>query len=261
MNKVIWITGASSGIGAELAIQYAKEDGISLILSARREKQLNEVKSICDIKTPIALLPFDLINFEKAESHVKKAISLFGKIDVLINNGGISQRSKILGSTFKVFQTLIEVDYLGTVALSHALLPHFMNQKKGHFVVVSSVMGKFASPFRSGYCGAKHALHGFFDALRMEHKKDNINVTMVCPGFVQTQITINALTENGTPLGTNDPQTKKGLKLTQFCNKMRRAIASSKWEVYYGKKEKWGVYLKRISNRLLHAVVVRSQVR
>ena len=180
MNKVIWITGASSGIGAELAIQYAKEDGVSLILSARREKQLNEVKSICDIKTPIALLPFDLINFEKAESHVKKAISLFGKIDVLINNGGISQRSKILGSTFKVFQTLIEVDYLGTVALSHALLPHFVNQKKGHFVVVSSVMGKFASPFRSGYCGAKHALHGFFDALRMEHKKDNINVTMVC---------------------------------------------------------------------------------
>ena len=102
---------------------------------------------------------------EKAEVHVKKAISIFGKIDVLINNGGISQRSKILGSTFKVFQTLIEVDYLGTVALSHALLPHFVNQKKGHFVVLSSVMGKFASPFRSGYCAAKHALHGFFLSL------------------------------------------------------------------------------------------------
>lgn len=261
MNKVIWITGASSGIGAELARQYAAEKEVSLILSARREEQLKEVKASCNPQTPIAILPFDLNDFEHAAANVAQALSFYGQIDLLINNGGISQRSMIVGTQFSVFQKLMEVDYLGTVALSHALLPHFIAQRRGHFAVVTSVMGKYASPYRAGYCGAKHALHGFFDALRMEHQKDNINVTLVCPGFVQTQITINALTENGLPLGKDDPGTAKGLDRAYFCKKMRKAIAQKKWEVYFGRKEKLGVYLKRISNRLLHNIVLRSNVR
>jgi len=260
-KKVIWITGASSGIGAELARQYAREDNVALILSSRRKAQLENVKSSCDSKTPIALLPFDLKAFDKATNHVDQALSFYGKVDLLINNGGVSQRSKILGTDFTVFQTLVEVDYLGTVALSHALLPHFVAQQNGHFAVVTSVMGKFASPYRAGYCGAKHALHGFFDAMRMEHEKDGINVTLICPGFVQTNVTINALTETGAPLGTDDPGTKNGLNCTFFCQEMRQAIAQKKWEVYFGKKEKWGVYLKRLSNRWLHRIVMKSNVR
>lgn len=261
MKNIIWITGASSGIGAELARQYSKQKDNALILSARRKKQLQEVKKSCNPQTPIELLPFDLKDFDNAASYVERAVSLFGKIDLLINNGGISQRSKILGTNFSVFKTLIEVDYLGTVALSHALLPYFVAQQKGHFVVVSSVMGKYASPYRSGYCGAKHALHGFFDALRMEHEKDKINVTMICPGFVQTNVTINALTESGAPLGTNDPGTENGLNCVSFCKKMRQAIDQKKAEVYFGKKEKWGVFIKRLSNRMLHRIVMKSSVR
>lgn len=261
MRNVIWITGASSGIGAELARQYAQEKDRALILSARRVKKLEEVKKSCNPQTPIALLPFDLKDFDNAATYVEQALSFFGKIDLLINNGGVSQRSKILGTNFSVFKTLIEVDYLGSVALSHALLPYFVAQQKGHFAVVSSVMGKYASPYRAGYCGAKHALHGFFDALRMEHEKDNINVTMICPGFVQTNVTINALTESGAPLGTNDPGTENGLNCTSFCKNMRQAIAQKKTETYYGKKEKWGVYIKRLSNRMLHRIVMKSAVR
>ena len=173
----------------------------------------------------------------------------------------MSQRSLIRNTDFSVFQRLIQINYLGTVALSHALLPHFVSRQKGHYAVVTSVMGKYGSPYRSGYCGAKHALHGFFDVLRMEHQKDGIDVTLICPGFVQTQVTINALTGDGSQLGQNDPATANGLALQPFVKRVVKAIDQKKWEVTFGKKEKLGVYLKRLSNKLLHAIVIRSQVR
>ena len=128
-------------------------------------------------------------------------------------------------------------------------------------MTVTSVMGKYGSPFRSGYCGAKHALHGFFDVLRMEHAKDGIAVTLLCPGFVRTQVTVNALTGDGSALGHDDPATASGLEVNAVAKRMIRAIAQKKWEVYFGRKEKLGVYLKRLSNKLLHQVVIRSKVR
>ncbi|MGB2341367.1 MAG: SDR family oxidoreductase [Flavobacteriaceae bacterium] len=260
MNQVIWITGASSGIGAELAKQYSKQ-GKLLILSARRDAELKAVKNSCDYPENIKILPLDLKDFDSMEKHVKKAITFFGSIDLLINNGGVSQRSLIAETNFHVYQELININYLGTVALTKALLPHFIEKGKGHFAVVTSVMGKFGSPYRSGYCGAKHALHGFFDVLRMEHQKDNVDVTLICPGFVQTQVTVNALTGTGERLNHDDPGTKNGLDVTYFCRKMIRAIQKKKWEVSFGRKEKLGVFIKRFSQKLVHAIVIRSNVR
>jgi len=259
-DQVIWITGASSGIGAELAKQYSKT-GSRLILSARRKLALEEVKDLCENQKNIAILPLDLKDFKAMESHVANAITFFGSIDLLINNGGVSQRSLIAETNFEVYKELMDINYLGTVALSKALLPYFIKQNKGHFTVVTSVMGKYGSPFRSGYCGAKHALHGFFDVLRMEHQKDNIDVTLICPGFVQTNVTINALTGTGESLNHDDPATKNGLEVTLFCKKMISAIDSKKWEVSFGKKEKLGVFIKRFSQKLLHEIVLRSNVR
>ena len=260
MNQVIWITGASSGIGAELAKQYSKQ-GKLLILSARRDAELKAVKNSCDYPENIKILPLDLKDFDSMEKHVKKAITFFGSIDLLINNGGVSQRSLIAETNFHVYQELININYLGTVALTKALLPHFIEKGKGHFTVVTSVMGKFGSPYRSGYCGAKHALHGFFDVLRMEHQKDNVDVTLICPGFVQTQVTVNALTGTGERLNHDDPGTKNGLDVAYFCRKMIRAIQKKKWEVSFGRKEKLGVFIKRFSQKLVHAIVIRSNVR
>tara|TARA_B100000767_G_scaffold275723_1_gene314669 strand:+ start:4920 stop:5702 length:783 start_codon:yes stop_codon:yes gene_type:complete len=260
MNQVIWITGASSGIGAELAKQYSKQ-GKLLILSSRRDAELKAVKNSCDYPENIKVLPLDLKNFDLMENYVKKALAFFGSIDLLINNGGVSQRSLIAETKFHVYQELININYLGTLALTKALLPHFIDQGKGHFAVVTSVMGKFGSPFRSGYCGAKHALHGFFDVLRMEHQKDNVDVTLICPGFVQTQVTVNALTGTGEPLDHDDPGTQNGLEVAHFCQKMIRAIRTKKWEISFGKKEKIGVFVKRFSQKLLHAIVIRSDVR
>ena len=259
-EKVIWITGASSGIGAELAKQYSNK-GHLLILSARNQNALAEVQASCAVPEKVKLLPLDLVQFDAMPEKVAAAITFFGRIDLLINNGGVSQRSLIQETQFNVYKSLMDVNYLGTVALTTALLPHFIERQQGQFAVVTSVMGKYASPYRSGYAGAKHALHGFFDALRMEHQKDGVHVTLLAPGFVQTNVTINALTGNGTSLGHDDPATKSGLHVTDFCSKAIQAIEQKHWEKYFGRKEKLGVYFKRISNKALHWLVLRSNVR
>lgn len=259
-GQVVWITGASSGIGEELAYQLSKQ-GCKLILSSRREKALTLVKSKCKLPENIEVLPLDLAKTDHMPAVVEKAINAFGHIDILINNGGISQRSPIIETTIDVDRTLMEVDYLGTVALSKALLPHFISRKSGHYVVVSSLMGKFSSPFRSAYCGAKHALHGFFDALRLEHDKDHIKVTMICPGFVNTNVARNALTGDGSEQGMQDDMTENGLKVSVFAKKMITAIRKEKFEAYIGKFEKFGVFVKRLSPRLIHKLVLRSKVK
>jgi len=259
-NKIVWITGASSGIGAELAKIYSHR-GIKLILSSRNVLALERVKHECYNPENIKILPIDLNDFYAAPALVKKAYNFFGRIDILINNAGVSQRSLIVDTQFDVFKKLIEINYLGTVALSRALLPFFLKQGFGHYVVVSSVMGKYGSPFRSGYSAAKHALHGFFDVMRMEHQKDNINVTIICPGFVRTPIAINSLKGDGSVSGVDDLATRKGLKVEDFARKMVRSVDQKKWEVQFGKKELLGVYLKRLSNKLLHSAVIRSNVR
>ncbi|MCX7547394.1 SDR family oxidoreductase [Xanthomarina sp. F1114] len=258
-EKVIWITGASSGIGKSLAITLSNEN-CKLILSARRKAELEKVKALCKQPENIAVLTLDLAETETHASIAGDAISLFGKIDILINNGGISQRSPIIDTDIAVDRKLMEVDYLGTVALSKALLPHFVANKTGHYVVVSSLMGKFSSPLRSAYCGAKHALHGFFDALRLEHSADNIKVTMICPGFVNTDVARNALTSDGSKQIHQDTMTENGLNVDVFTKKMIQAIRKEKFEAYIGKKEVLGVYLKRFFPKLLHKLVLKSKV-
>jgi short-subunit dehydrogenase len=259
-GKTIWITGASSGIGKSLA-QALSSRNCNLILSARNAGALQEVKSLCGNGNNIAVLLLDLNDHEGMNEVVDNAISLFGKVDILINNAGISQRSLIKDTDFSVYKKLIDIDYLGTVALSKAILPHFIQNQNGHYVTVTSLMSKFGSPYRSGYCGAKHALHGFFDVMRMEHEKDGIKVTLVCPGFVQTNVAKNALTADGSPQEQDDVATQNGVTPEYAAQKMIAAIEKDKFEVYIGGKEIKGIYLKRFFPKLLHKVVLKSQVR
>ncbi|MFE3868895.1 SDR family oxidoreductase [Flavobacterium sp. LS2P90] len=258
-GKVVWITGASSGIGEALAYELAHRN-CKLILSARNIKALEYVKSNCST-AEVVILPFDLTDFDNAKEHVARAVSFFGKIDILINNGGVSQRSLLAETDFEVDKKLIEVDYLGTIAVTKALLPHFIKNQKGHFVTITSLMGKFGSPYRSGYCGAKHALHGFFDVLRMEHQKDNINVTLICPGFIQTNVAVNALTADGSKQNIDDEATSNGMPVATFAKKLVNAVESDTFEAYIGGKEVLGVYLKRFFPKILHHFVLRSKVK
>ena len=258
-NRVVWITGASSGIGEALSYHLSRR-GHRLIISARRPEVLKEVKSRCEYPDRVALLPLDLEQYETLEETTRKAVALFGRVDVLVNNAGISQRSLIRETEMSVYDRLMRINYLGTVALTKALLPHFLERGGGRFVTVTSLMGKFGSPLRSGYCGAKHALHGFFDVLRMEPGRDGVQVCMICPGFVNTVVARNALTADGQPQLRQDAATEKGMDPARFAEKMWRAAEAGRWEAYLGGWETSGAYLKRFFPRLLHRVVLRSKV-
>ena len=253
-GKTIWITGASSGIGEALGYALAESD-CELIISSRNEKELERVKNKCKNPKKVRVIPMDLSATAEMPKIASEAIEAFGKIDILVNNAGISQRSLIIETDLAVYKKLMDINYLGTVAITKALLPHFIAQKSGHIVTVSSLMGKFGASPRSGYCASKHALHGFFDVLRMEHEKDGIDVTMICPGFVDTNIAKNALTGDGSNLGTDDMEHKNGLPVELFVKKMISAIERKKFEAYMGGKEVMGIYLKRAFPRLLHRLV------
>jgi short-subunit dehydrogenase len=259
-GKKVWITGASSGIGEALA--YAlNTKGCNLIISSRKEKDLLRVKGHCEFPEKVVVVPLDLTNRDALPMQVETAKEAFGGIDMLINNAGISQRSLIVDTEFAVYEKLMQVNYLGTIALTKLVLPYFIAEKKGHFVTVTSLMGKFGSPYRSGYCAAKHALHGFFDVLRMEHEKDGIAVTLICPGFIQTNVAKNALTADGSAQGADDQATKNGLSTAVCAQKIIRAIEQKRFEAYIGRMEIMGIYLKRFFPKLLHRFVLRSTVR
>ena len=259
-NKVVWITGASSGIGEALAIELAKQ-GAKLILSARNKDKLEIVKNNCDNNESIKILPLDLENYVTLKTKVEDAINWFGKVDVLVNNGGISQRSLASETSIDVDKRIMDINYLGTVALTKALLPHFIKNKTGQFVVTTSIVGKIGTPLRSSYAASKHALHGFFDSLRAENHKHNIAVTIICPGFVTTNVSINALTGDGSPQNTMDIATKNGIKPDRFACIMAKAIYNKKEEVYIaGAKEKLGVYVKRFFPKLLSKMIRKLSV-
>jgi len=154
-GKTVWITGASSGIGEALAYTLEKRN-CQLIISSRKEDELFRVKGKCENQNNIHVVPLDLLAYKTMPETVANVVSKFGPIDILINNAGLSQRSLIAETEISVFKKLMDVNYLGTIALSKALLPHFIENKKGQFATVTSLMGKFGSPYRSGYCGAKH---------------------------------------------------------------------------------------------------------
>ena len=259
-NKTVWITGASSGIGKGLAFAFSNS-GANVILSARNKSKLIEVKSICKDPDKVQILPLDLADFSSFEEKTRIANNFFNGIDILVNNGGISQRSYAVDTELKVDQQIFEVNYFGTIALTKAVLPYFISKKNGQIVVISSIMGKLGTPLRSAYAGSKHALHGFFDSLRAELYHDNIKVTIICPGYVNTNVSKNALTADGSKFEELDEATANGLSPEEFANKALKVIHKQKREVIIaGAKEKAGVYLKRFFPSVLANVIRKVNV-
>lgn len=257
-GKVVWLTGASSGIGEALAIELAKE-GCKLILSARRKNELQRVQKLAELSDDnCLLLPLDLEQYQDFENLKNIALQKFNRIDVLINNAGISQRSLAIETSIEVDKRLMEVNYIGTVTLTKTLLPHFIKNKSGLIVTVTSAVGKIPSPWRSSYAAAKHALHGFFDSLRAECYQDGLRVLLVCPGFVATNVSVNALTGNGETTGKMDAATAKGISAKKCAQGIVAAMKAEKQEVVIGGiKEKFGVWTKR-HFPLLFSVMIRK---
>jgi short-subunit dehydrogenase len=259
-DKIIWITGASSGIGKALALELSNQNA-KIILSSRKKEDLELVKNACKNPSEVKIVVLDLEDYNNLQPKVDEALSLFGKIDILVNNGGISQRSFVKDTQIAVDKRIMDINYLGTVALSKAILPHFIKNKNGHFVVTTSIVGKIGTPLRSSYAASKHALHGFFDSLRAEHHKDNIAVSLVCPGFVNTNVSKNALTGNGIPQQKMDVATANGIQPERFAKLMTKAIKNKKEEVYIaGAKEKLAVFVKRFYPKLLSVMIRKLSV-
>lgn len=225
-NKKVWVTGASSGIGKALSLELARR-GARLILSSRKMEDLNIVAVECGNES-IQVLPLDLGKHEELDTLIESHQDLISQVDILINNAGISQRSLVSETEFEAYKKLMDVNYLGTVKLSKAVLPHFMKRGAGHFVTISSMAGKFGVPVRSGYSASKMALHGFFGALRAELKDPGIKITMVCPGYIKTDISKNALTADGSAQGTMDNAQLNGMDVAVMASKVLDAVARGK---------------------------------
>ncbi|WP_372638825.1 SDR family oxidoreductase [Fodinibius sp.] len=259
-NKVIWITGASSGIGEALA--YALHDrGARLIISSRREEALANVKNNCSGNPEnIHILPLDLTDTGTLDDKARQALDRHGHIDYLFNNGGISQRSLAVDTNLEVVRQVMEVNFFGSVALTKAVLPAMIEREGGHIVVTSSVMGKFGTRLRSSYAASKHALHGYFDCLRQEVHEHDIAVTLVCPGFIKTDITKKALEGDGSKHDKMGRGQQEGMLPGEFAEKLLPKIAKQKNEIYIGGREIAGVYLKRWAPGLLNKLLLKSEV-
>jgi dehydrogenase/reductase SDR family member 7B len=247
-NKVIWITGASSGIGEALAYAFSFR-GAKLILSSRRPEELERVKQTCKFPENVFILPLDLSEIPSLEAKTTEAIACFGQIDIMMHNGGISQRSLVIETNLDVHRRVMELDYFSYVVITKALLPHFTKRKTGHFVVTSSIMGKIGTPMRSAYAAAKHALHGFFDCLRAEVSADNIKVTILTPGYIRTNISLHALTRDGAGLGIQSENIANGLAPGRAAVQILNAIEKGSFESYIGKfsGEQIVLWLNRIA--------------
>jgi short-subunit dehydrogenase len=258
-QQVIWITGASTGIGEALALALARQ-GARLVLSARNEAALQRVAAAC-APAETLVLPLDLADAARLPALVAPVLARFGRLDVLINNGGVSQRSLALETTLEVDRRLMEVNYFGTVALTKAVLPVLLGQGQGRIVTVSSLVGKFGTPYRSAYAASKHALHGFFDSLRAELAGSGVGITLICPGFIRTGVSVNALTGDGRALGTMDEATDQGLAPAEFARRALPVIAHGANEACIGGKETLGVLLQRLAPGLFARLLTRTKVR
>ncbi|MEL6366189.1 MAG: SDR family NAD(P)-dependent oxidoreductase [Pseudomonadota bacterium] len=232
-DKVVWITGASSGIGEALARVFSKH-GAHIILSGRRVDALNAVAA--DLKTDTLVLPFESTDYNALPARVSDAWSWKGRVDVLVNNAGVSQRSLAIETAPEVYRDLIDIDLIAPIWLTQLQLPHMVEAGGGRIVAISSVAGRIGAPLRTAYCAAKHGLIGYMDALRAEvDALHNIKVTNVLPGSVATNVSRNALTADGSTRGRSDAVIDAGDDPTDCARAIVDAVAADAPELVFAK--------------------------
>lgn len=240
-RKLVWVTGASSGIGKGLCNAYANKN-YDILLSGRRVEALNEVAA--SLTTQSEILDFDVEDFAQIDQALEKLKAMEKFPDIIILNAGISQRSYAMDTDMSVTERIMKVNFFSNVYIVKSLLSLIISNKT-HLVIISSVSGKLGSQMRSSYSASKHALHGYFDSLRAELASDGVKITLVCPGYVATDISMNALTGNGKPQKSMDINTANGISVEYLASKILKVVASEKNEVYIGGKEILAIYLQR----------------
>jgi len=257
-DRVVWITGASSGIGAATA-RALVEAGAKVVISARRHDQLQEVRASTADPARVVALPCDVTASARHLALVDEAWSAFGQIDVLVHAAGISQRATALETKIEVDRRIMELNYFAPVALTKAALPRFLARGQGHVVVISSVAGHVAAKGRSAYAASKHALHGFFDSLRAELHDRGVRVTLVCPGYVKTPLSESALTGSGEANAKPDPKLDRGISAESCASAIKAAIEGERSEAVVGGPEVAAIWVKRLSPWLLAKLVAAQR--
>jgi dehydrogenase/reductase SDR family member 7B len=242
-----------------MALAYVAR-GARVVVSARRRAVLEAVRAETGRPDNVRIVTLDQTDLSGAAQAAREAMAAFGGLDVVVLNGGISQRSLAMDTLVAVDERLMRVNYLSNVAMIKAILPELVAQPAAQIAVVSSLVGVVGSPYRSGYAASKHALHGFFDSLRAE-LPPHVGVTMLCPGFVQTDVSVNALTGDGSALGEMDHAQAHGLSADRFAEQALSAIAAHKREVYIAGPERRAIWLHRFFPGILARMLRSAKVR
>jgi len=254
-GKTVWITGASSGIGAELARQFAAE-GARVIISSHEAEELAGVKKQLEsVSKDVHEVVFNLGNPDEVKTTAEKVLQEFGRVDVLMNNGGITTRTEATDTSLEIDRRVMEIDYFSGVILTKALLPAMIKNGYGHIGVTSSISGKFGWPLRSAYAAAKHALFGFYKTLWAETNQQGIRVTLFSPGRIQTNISLHALEKDGREYGKMDPGQAKGITSEKCAYKMIRAMKRNRKDVLIGGTELVMVWIHKYCKPLYYKLV------
>ncbi len=259
-GKVVWITGASSGIGEQLAIQLSGVAG-RLILSARREQELARVKALCSDPANVSVITLDLADEHSIRSAWKKISDDFGVVDVLFNNGGISQRSTVLDTPLDLERRMFEINFFSNILLSKLVASAMATKGSGHIVITSSLLGKWGFPLRASYSASKHALHGYYDSMRMELEDKGIHITLVTPGFIATDISVHSFDEKGNPTNVMDQNQANGLPAAECARQMITGTAAIRHEFAIGGKEVLGLKVKRFFPKMFERILRKQPAR
>lgn len=258
-NQVVWITGASSGIGEALAMEFSRY-GAHVVLSARRADELERVRQRLVWPENHLVLTMDMTDPAAFEEATEQVLSHFGRLDILVNNAGISQRSLAIDTDMAANRRVMEINYFGVIGLTKAVLPWFRQQRSGHIVVISSLVGELPTPLRSAYCASKHALHGWFESLRAEEHKNGLKILMVQPGFIRTQVSVNAITADGSAHGKMDALQEKGMPAEVCAERIVHAVQRNRAQVIIAGREGLTIWLKRWFPSLYRNIIRRIKV-
>lgn len=235
-SKIVWITGASSGIGKELAIQLSNL-GATLILTSSNAVLLEILRSELQ-STKVHVLPYDLFDLEGIRTLVEQALAFEGSIDYVIQSAGVSQRAMAEDADITVYKKLMDINYFAPLAITQAILPHFKMKNSGNITVISSIAGLIGFPLRTGYAASKHAVKGYFETLQCELYKTKTTISIVYPGRINTNISKNALIGNGQQFGLTDANNKVGMEVDVCARKIIRGIYKGKKTIIIVKAER-----------------------
>ncbi len=234
-NQVVWVTGASSGIGEAMARDFVKR-GAKVILTARREDRLNALAAELN-QSSASPCARDLAKLEGLSEVAQRAIRIFGQIDVLFNNAGASQRGFVIDTPFEIEHKMINLDLLSPIALTKAILPHFAERKSGRILVTSSLMGDLELPGNATYACVKHGINGYFYSLAFELRALNIIVQVLKPGFVRTEVSLNAVTASGERHGKMDSTHENAMSAEDFSRRVFPKIERGETSIVVAGKE------------------------